>query len=469
MGQKVSVEKRILADSLSPVDFPTMGLREVREKTLLQHRSVFVHIPDSSPTWVSPAAISQNAFYFELLQPSHTPLQAVPHAVAFAGDSKRKRDRIDDDSRHIRSANLRNSNLTTTQQQIAAEVSNLGSVYVKPDTKVSAVAWHKYRSILAVAYSNSSISIYDTTPSAFKSAISRFAEEHQAEVAAFDLVEHPSKYVKHSQLSHQFQEHIYKMEWQPMAGRNLAVATNAGVFLWKVPFEVGADSETGASNGYLNTKAATVSILRVNDQQPVTAIAWSPCGKYLVASSIVDDRIVVWDTTTEMSSVICHIKQATVVSWSPDGQYLFVGSNSSGQHIFETYSWNKISLDMDYNIGTKCQDAVWSHSSDILLVAMGDHMIYVFQNEFLMTPKGLKFSCVVSYDLTATKMSFTNSTPDPVEVKGSIGGKIRRLAWDAHSRRLAVSFHDCGRAAPDGSELVLIFNTWLKTRKIQLS
>jgi WD40 repeat protein len=82
----------------------------------------------------------------------------------------------------------------------------------------------------------------------------------------------------------------------------------------------------------------------LNDNMPVTSIAWSPDGKYIAASSTQGNKIHIWDV--EERRRVHEFARAAAghafreLSWDPIGRYLAVCDGHRGQmRLYDAHTW----------------------------------------------------------------------------------------------------------------------------------
>jgi WD40 repeat protein len=148
-------------------------------------------------------------------------------------------------------------------------------------------------------------------------------------------------------------------------GEILAIASSVGVWLYN-PDDLNAEPR------FLEGHTA-----------PVTAIAFSPDGRYLASGS--DDFMVrIWDVATgdEIANLRAgYIDVVTDVAFTPDGRYLVTAGNDSRLRLYDTQTWEQLKQFVGGNL--------LAFSSDGSLLAttrVRTNEIHVLRMEDLLEP-----------------------------------------------------------------------------------
>ena len=169
--------------------------------------------------------------------------------------------------------------------------------------KISCQSWHLYRQILAIADTHSTVFLYDYEQDAW------FAHG----------------------LHHERQSDICAMAWRPHAGATLAVASTDGILLWRLALEGGIQFAKFQHCTFLSFPAMTA----------VSALAWSPNGRFLVAASGQNSGLFLWDVSLARCEAFGRGSLDTTrdIVYSTDGSILVQIFFNSGFRIWETTSW----------------------------------------------------------------------------------------------------------------------------------
>eukprot|EP00727_Mastigamoeba_balamuthi_P010473 m51a1_g6048 hypothetical protein (874) ;mRNA; r:203684-207390 len=300
---------------------------------------------------------------------------------------------------------------------------------IRKGALVRAIGWHKFRTLFAVAQSDSTIAIYDV----------------------LNQLWHPVT------LGSTMQHGVTCLEWQPCASLVLAAGTMYGVCLWEVG--VAPQSSSGATP-FAMSSGAWMRLLRHDALGPVTSVAWAPSGCLLAASSPTSTSILVWNAVSGQPSIVRGAGLVSCLSWSPDGAHLLVGTTGPFVRLYETSTWKHV------NISTQaafCRSASWGGPASFVLSFAGSPVLQFFLLE--KRPEEV----VKSYRLESLERYMAQPLPErqsPYEAAQAdasrslipAGGRgIKGTSWDASGRRLAVFFDT--EEVGDGSELVAVFQT----------
>uniref|UniRef100_A0A667X9U5 Achalasia, adrenocortical insufficiency, alacrimia n=1 Tax=Myripristis murdjan TaxID=586833 RepID=A0A667X9U5_9TELE len=286
--------------------------------------------------------------------------------------------------------------------------------FTRSDCAVRAFAWHPHTDKFAVALLDDSIKIYNP-----KSATA------------------PT-------LKHRLQRSVAAVQWKPLCASALAVACQNCLLVWHVdPCSLSTRPSSGCAQ-----------VLSHPGHSPVTSIAWSPSGSFLVSASPMDTNMMVWDVAAESCVPLQRVGGGgvTFLSWSPDGSHVLASTPAALFRVWETRMWT---CERWPCLKGRCQSGCWSpDGSRLLFTVQGETVIYALT--FTDTPgipsntKGPKAAAVVA-DLSET----TFNTPGGDIV---VGGEIQSLAWDPRGERLAVLLKGDPQAR-DRPAMIAVFKT----------
>ena len=109
----------------------------------------------------------------------------------------------------------------------------------------------------------------------------------------------------------------------------------------------------------------------------ITAVDWSPDGRWLAGGGL-NGEIYVWDTTTwEVQQTLTgHTDCVNDIAFSPDGKHLASGSSDTTVRIWDTTTWE--SLQARARHGDKVNTLAWSPDSSLLASGADDTYVFIW-------------------------------------------------------------------------------------------
>ncbi|KAI7901910.1 WD40-repeat-containing domain protein [Cokeromyces recurvatus] len=267
---------------------------------------------------------------------------------------------------------------------------------------IRSIAWHPHQDILAVAYKDDQVYIYEKKNSKWTCQV----------------------------LSHMKMKDITCLEWKPKASGLLAVGCKEGVCVWTVEKVIEEDEEPHKH------PSATMTYLSYPKHDYISAIAWDPTpGSHLLAvASAVTSTLVIYDLLLNRTIPLKRYGKGDILlRWSPSGEWLFEGGCAGVSRLWNTRDWTSKQI---YNPpGVWVQTACWAPNNRILFYSMyGESDIHVL---FLAGPS---VQSVVDVKVLSTPSTLVESATG-ASVK--VGGTIRDISIDIRNgQRLAVAFED---------------------------
>ncbi|XP_021831355.1 aladin isoform X1 [Prunus avium] len=278
-------------------------------------------------------------------------------------------------------------------------------VNLLPEVDLQGVSWHQHKHIIAFISGPNQVIVRDFEDSEGKEPCI-LANESQREVKV--------------------------LEWRPNGGRQLSVACNGGICIWAASFPGSAASVRSGASSFLGTlsrgsgvRYTLVDFLRSHNGEQISALSWSPDGRYLASGSYESSSFTIWDVAQGLGTPIRRgLGGISMLKWSPTGDYFFSAKFDGTFYLWETNTWTS---------------EPWSSTSGFVKGASWD-------------PDGHMILLAFSKSSTLGSIHFASKPPSldahllPVELPEIMSltnsQTIEKIAWDASGERLAVSFKD---------------------------
>lgn len=231
-------------------------------------------------------------------------------------------------------------------------------------------------------------------------------------------------------LINESQKDVKCLEWRPNGGRTLSVACKGGICIWASSYPGNAASvRSGVTLGTLSRGSGTrwtlVDFLRSYEDEQVSALSWSPTGRYLASASFESPSFTIWDVAQGVGTPIRRgLGGISLLKWSPSGDYFFAAKFDGTFYLWETNTWTS---------------EPWSSTNGFVTGAAWD-------------PDGSKILIAFSGSSTLGSIHFATKPPSldahliPVELPEiqslTESQGVERIAWDASGERLAVTYKD---------------------------
>ncbi|KZV48770.1 aladin-like [Dorcoceras hygrometricum] len=268
-----------------------------------------------------------------------------------------------------------------------------------------AVSWHSHKHILAF-----------------------ISGPHQVTICDYDDSDGKSPCV----LSCKSQKDVKFLEWRPNGGRTLSVACKGGICIWSASYPGNVASVRAVVTSSIISRSSgirwtLVDFLRSRDNEQISALAWSPNGRYLASAAFENSSFTIWDVAQGLGTPIRRgLGGISVLTWSPCDDYFFAAKFDGTFYLWETNTWTS---------------EPWSSKNGFVTGATWD-------------PDGRMILLSFSESSTLGSIHFASKAPSldahliPVElaqIKSLTGSQvIKNIAWDASGERLAVSYVDGG-------------------------
>ncbi|KAM0067359.1 putative transcription factor WD40-like family [Helianthus debilis subsp. tardiflorus] len=262
----------------------------------------------------------------------------------------------------------------------------------------AAVCWHQKKDILAFVSARNQVTVGD------------YGEGKDPCILINDL-----------------QREVKLVQWRPNAGKTLSVACKGGICIWTAsyPGNTACLRPGLTSRGTSDVRWTLVDFLRSHDNEQITALSWSPDGRYVASASYESSSFTIWDVAQGVGTPIRRgLGSISLLKWSPTGDYFFAAKFDGTFYLWETNTWTS---------------EPWSSTSGYVTGAAWD-------------PDGRMILVAFSESLTLGSIHFATKPPSldahllPVELPElnslTNSGGIDKMAWDASGERLAVSYKD---------------------------
>ncbi|XP_010541459.1 PREDICTED: LOW QUALITY PROTEIN: aladin [Tarenaya hassleriana] len=226
------------------------------------------------------------------------------------------------------------------------------------------------------------------------------------------------------------QRNVKALDWRPNGGKSLSVACRGGVCIWAASYPGNmalvrsrGSSLTGSISRGTGTRWTLVDFLRCGDDEQISALSWSPCGRYLASASYDSSSFTIWDVAQGAGTPIRRgLGGISMLKWSPTGDYFFAAKFDGTFYLWETNTWTSEPWSSSTGFVT---GATWDPEGRLILIAFSKSST-LGSIHFSSKPPSLD-AHLLPVDL-----------PEIASLTGSEG--IEKIAWDGSGERLAVSY-----------------------------
>ncbi|CAN1748960.1 AAAS [Linum perenne] len=290
-------------------------------------------------------------------------------------------------------------------------------VNLLPEVGLQGVSWHQHKHIIAFVSGQNQVTVCDYEDSG-----------------------------KDCILTSDSQKDVKVLEWRPNGGKSLSVSCKGGICIWAASYtgnaavgRSGITSYLGTVSGGSGSQWALVDFLRSTNNEQVTALSWSPDGRYLASASYESSAFTIWDVAQGSGTPIRRgFGGISMLKWSPSGDSFFSAKFDGTFYLWETNTWTSEQWSSSSGFVTGAQ---WDRDGRIILLAFSGSLT-LGSVHFSSKPPSLD-AHLLPVDL-----------PEIMSLTGSHG--IDKVAWDAACERLAVSYKG-GDEAYNG--LIAIYDT----------
>lgn len=277
------------------------------------------------------------------------------------------------------------------------------NVNLLPEVDLQGVSWHQHKHIIAFI-------------SGFNQVLVRDYEDSEAKEPCI--------------LSNEAQRDVKLLEWRPNGGRTLYVACKGGICIWAASFPGNAATVRSGAASFLGTlsrgsgiKYILVDFLKSQNDEQISALSWSPNGRYLASASFESSSFTIWDVAQGKGTPIRRgLGGISILKWSPTGDYFFSAKFDGTFYLWETNTWTSESWSSTSGFVT---GATWDPDGRMILLAFSESST-LGSIHFASKPPALD-AHLLPVEL-----------PEIVSLTDSQG--IEKIAWDASGERLAVSY-----------------------------
>ncbi|KAI7991488.1 Aladin [Camellia lanceoleosa] len=276
-------------------------------------------------------------------------------------------------------------------------------VKLLPEVDLHGVSWHQHKHILAFISGPNHVTIRD------------YEDSERKEPCI---------------LTHESQRDVKLLEWRPNGGRTLSVACKGRICIWTASYPGNAASvRPGVTSGTIargtGTRWTLVDFLRSHNDEQISALSWSPDGRYLASGSYESSSFTIWDVAQGRGTPIRRgLGGISMLKWSPTGDYFFAAKFDGTFYLWETNTWTSEPWSSTSGFVT---GATWDPDGGMILVAFSESLT-LGSVHFASKPPSLD-AHLLPVDLSEIQ-SLTHS-------RG-----IEKIAWDASGDRLALSYKD---------------------------
>ncbi|XP_058737809.1 aladin-like [Vicia villosa] len=277
-------------------------------------------------------------------------------------------------------------------------------VHLLPEVNLQEVSWHLNRHIIAFISGPNQVLVHDyEDPDGKDSTI----------------------------LTNESQRDVKVLEWRPNGGRMLAVGCKSGICIWSASYPGNTASARSGTISYVGSlsrgsgiRYLLVDFLRSQNGEHVSALTWSPDGRYLASASYESSSFTVWDVAQGVGTPIRRgLGGISMLKWSPTGDYFFASKFDGTFYLWETNTWTSEQWSSTSSGFVKC--ATWDPDGRMVLLAFSKSST-LGSVHFASKPPSLD-THLLPVEL-----------PEILSLTGSQG--IEKIEWDSSGERLAVSF-----------------------------
>ncbi len=187
-------------------------------------------------------------------------------------------------------------------------------------------------------------------------------------------------------------------------------------------------------------------------RQHVNAVAWSPDSKY-IASASDDGTVQVWETKTGKTNITFrgHIEEVAAVAWSPDGFHIASGGSDKTVKVWKAKSEKLIYTYIEHS--DKIQSIAWSPNGKWVASAGKDRKVHIWDP----TKEPARHSFFSSI------LAFTRK----IETLNEHNGQIFSVSWSPDSRRIASASGDRHVQVGDVQTKKLLFSMGANSTSIK--
>ncbi|KAI5671783.1 hypothetical protein M9H77_12147 [Catharanthus roseus] len=277
------------------------------------------------------------------------------------------------------------------------------NVKLLEDANIHALSWHPCKHILAFVSGAHQVTIRDYEDSECKDPCVLISD---------------------------YQKNVKSLEWRPNGGKMLSIACKDGICIWAASYPGNSVSiRCGTTKGTMSRASGTrwtqVDFLRSQDDEQISALSWSPDGRYLASASYESSSFTIWDVAQGIGTPIRRgLGGISLLKWSPSGDYFFASKFDGTFYLWETNTWTSEPWSSTNGFVT---GATWDPDGRMILVAFSESST-LGSLHFASKPPSLD-AHLVPVEL-----------PEIQSLTGSRG--IEKIAWDSSGERLAVSYKD---------------------------
>ncbi|XP_010252360.1 PREDICTED: aladin isoform X2 [Nelumbo nucifera] len=226
------------------------------------------------------------------------------------------------------------------------------------------------------------------------------------------------------------QRDVKILQWRPNGGKTLSVACKGGICIWSSSYPGNAASVRSGIASFAGTlprgsgvRWTLVDVLRSPKDEQITALSWSPDGRYLASASHESSSFTIWDAAQGLGTPIRRgLGGISMLKWSPTGDYFFTAKFDGTFYLWETNTWTSEPWS---STGGFVTGATWDPDGRMILIAFSESLT-LGSIHFASRPPSLD-AHLLPVEL-----------PEIISLTGSHG--IDKVAWDASGERLALSY-----------------------------